>query len=120
MTGVKSVSGLMVVSGSSPVSSLFTCSLSKWEVLSCRFEYGRTGATVRPLVRPQCGILRLPPVVVVVEGGHVHGGVVISPGHAPHDPGVRDCGWLILNLLFSKCLPEYGVPVDWSSIPRLS
>ena len=49
----------------------------------------RTGATVRPLVRQQCGVLRLPPVVVVVEGDHVRGGLVISPGHAPHDPDVK-------------------------------
>ena len=53
------------------------------------FSLARTGATVRPLVRLPYGVLRLPPVVVVVEGDHVHGGLVISPGHAPHDPGVR-------------------------------
>ena len=48
-----------------------------------------TGATVLPPVRLPHGVLRLPPIVVVVEGDHVLGGLVISPGHAPHDPGVR-------------------------------
>ena len=54
-------------------------------------------------------VLRLPTVVVVVEGHHVRGGLVYVPGHDLHTPDVKVV--VINSGAFCIYLPEYGAPV---------
>ena len=58
--------------------------LSRKRDLSCRFRRSFTGATVLLLPRLLRSVLRLPAIVVVVEGHHVRVALDVVPVHALH------------------------------------
>ena len=71
------------------VSLVFTWLLSEKGDLSYRLRRNVHWSDSSASSRLLHGVLRLPAVVVVVEGDHVHGELDLVLGHALHAPDVK-------------------------------
>ena len=71
------------------VSLVFTLLMNRKKDQVSRFGVLFTGATVLHLPILLHVVLRLPTVMVVVEGHHVRGELVHVPGHDLHTPDVK-------------------------------